>query len=68
MALKRLSFHSYDERIFLASSTDTYVLLSFQQYSSAEKCMSAFKAPLDPSTALGGFPGNNYSEVIFHPF
>uniref|UniRef100_A0A2N9H7B2 SSD domain-containing protein n=1 Tax=Fagus sylvatica TaxID=28930 RepID=A0A2N9H7B2_FAGSY len=34
-----------------------------QQYSSAEKCMSAFKAPLDPSTALGGFPGNNYSEA-----
>lgn len=27
--------------------------------------MSAFKAPLDPSTALGGFSGNNYSEVIF---
>lgn len=27
--------------------------------------MSAFKAPLDPSTALGGFPGNNYSEVIY---
>jgi len=27
--------------------------------------MSAFKGPLDPSTALGGFPGNNYSEVIF---
>lgn len=35
----------------------------FEQYSSAEKCMSAFKAPLDPSTALGGFPGNNYSEA-----
>lgn len=27
--------------------------------------MSAFKAPLDPSTALGGFSGNNYSEVTF---
>lgn len=25
--------------------------------------MSAFKAPLDPSTALGGFSGNNYSEA-----
>ncbi|KAK6939083.1 Protein patched/dispatched [Dillenia turbinata] len=35
----------------------------FQHYTSAEDCMSAFKAPLDPSTALGGFSGNNYSEA-----
>ncbi|KAL5557719.1 hypothetical protein UlMin_033930 [Ulmus minor] len=35
----------------------------FEHYSSAEKCMSAFKGPLDPSTALGGFSGNNYSEA-----
>ncbi|KAA8535924.1 hypothetical protein F0562_028402 [Nyssa sinensis] len=33
----------------------------FQHYTSADTCMSAFKAPLDPSTALGGFSGNNYS-------
>jgi hypothetical protein len=25
--------------------------------------MSAFKGPLDPSTVLGGFSGNNYSAV-----
>lgn len=30
--------------------------------------MSAFKAPLDPSTALGGFSGNNYSEVHVEPY
>lgn len=35
----------------------------FQHYTTADTCMSAFKAPLDPSTALGGFSGNNYSEV-----
>ncbi|XP_057966308.1 uncharacterized protein LOC131156550 [Malania oleifera] len=35
----------------------------FQHYTSADTCLSAFKAPLDPSTALGGFPGNNYSEA-----
>lgn len=35
----------------------------FQHFTSADKCMSAFKAPLDPSTALGGFSGNNYSEA-----
>jgi len=26
--------------------------------------MSAFKAPLDPSTVLGGFSGNDYSGVL----
>ncbi|XP_057974422.1 uncharacterized protein LOC131162209 isoform X2 [Malania oleifera] len=35
----------------------------FQNYASADKCRSAFKAPLDPSTALGGFSGNNFSEA-----
>ncbi|KAM7513994.1 hypothetical protein LguiA_003577 [Lonicera macranthoides] len=35
----------------------------FQHYTSAETCTSAFKAPLDPSTALGGFSGSNYSEA-----
>ncbi|TQD98300.1 hypothetical protein C1H46_016121 [Malus baccata] len=35
----------------------------FEHYSSADTCMSAFKGPLDPSTALGGFSGKNYSEA-----
>ncbi|XP_022975981.1 Niemann-Pick C1 protein-like isoform X1 [Cucurbita maxima] len=35
----------------------------FEHYSSADSCRSAFKAPLDPSTALGGYSGNNYSEA-----
>ncbi|XP_027329526.1 NPC intracellular cholesterol transporter 1 isoform X3 [Abrus precatorius] len=43
----------------------------FQHYTSTETCFSAFKAPLDPTTALGGFSGNNYSEasafVITYP-
>ncbi|KAJ8765051.1 hypothetical protein K2173_010527 [Erythroxylum novogranatense] len=43
----------------------------FQHYTSAETCLSAFQAPVDPSTALGGFSGNNYSEatafVITYP-
>ncbi|CAN1781821.1 NPC intracellular cholesterol transporter 1 [Linum perenne] len=34
-----------------------------QHYTSAADCRSAFKAPLDPNTALGGFSGNNYSEA-----
>ncbi|KAH1062993.1 hypothetical protein GYH30_005774 [Glycine max] len=43
----------------------------FQHYTSTETCFSAFKAPLEPTTALGGFSGNNYSEasafVITYP-
>ncbi|KAK9740157.1 hypothetical protein RND81_03G015700 [Saponaria officinalis] len=35
----------------------------FQHYTSTESCLSAFKAPLDPSTALGGYSGNNYSQA-----
>ncbi|OMO79971.1 Patched [Corchorus capsularis] len=35
----------------------------FQHYTSADTCLSAFQAPLDPSTSLGGFSGNNYSEA-----
>ncbi|XP_038715394.1 NPC intracellular cholesterol transporter 1 isoform X3 [Tripterygium wilfordii] len=48
-----------------------HVKYCFEHYSSADSCLSAFKAPLDPSTALGGFSGNNYSEasafVITYP-
>ncbi|KAL3830515.1 hypothetical protein ACJIZ3_019317 [Penstemon smallii] len=40
-----------------------HVEYCFQHYTSADTCLSAFKAPLDPSTALGGFSGNNYSEA-----
>ncbi|XP_054787457.1 uncharacterized protein LOC129293484 [Prosopis cineraria] len=43
----------------------------FQHYTSSETCFSAFKAPLDPTTALGGFSANNFSEasafVITYP-
>ncbi|KAL5713817.1 NPC intracellular cholesterol transporter 1 [Ranunculus cassubicifolius] len=35
----------------------------FQHFTSAAACMSAFQAPLDPNTALGGFSGNNFSEA-----
>ncbi|KAK4759848.1 hypothetical protein SAY87_022979 [Trapa incisa] len=41
----------------------THAEYCFQHYTSAETCLSAFKAPLDPSTALGGFSGSNYSEA-----
>ncbi|KAH7664266.1 NPC1-like protein [Dioscorea alata] len=43
----------------------------FEHYSSGQTCLSAFQAPLDPSTVLGGFSEHNYSEasafVITYP-
>ncbi|GAB2289299.1 NPC intracellular cholesterol transporter 1 [Dionaea muscipula] len=40
-----------------------HVEYCFQHFSSAEMCLSVFKAPLDPSTAVGGYSGSNYSEA-----
>ncbi|XP_050231627.1 uncharacterized protein LOC126680534 [Mercurialis annua] len=40
-----------------------HVEYCFQHYTSAETCLSAFQAPLDPTTAVGGFSGNNYTEA-----
>ncbi|KAJ8772723.1 hypothetical protein K2173_027900 [Erythroxylum novogranatense] len=48
-----------------------HVKYCLEHYTSAESCLGAFKGPLDPSTALGGFSVNNYSEasafVITYP-
>ncbi|KAJ8450788.1 hypothetical protein Cgig2_032413 [Carnegiea gigantea] len=40
-----------------------HALYCFEHYTSADTCLSAFKGPLDPSTVLGGFSGNNFSEA-----
>ncbi|XP_010539022.1 PREDICTED: Niemann-Pick C1 protein-like isoform X2 [Tarenaya hassleriana] len=40
-----------------------HVNYCFEHYTSAETCLSAFKGPLDPSTALGGFSGSNFDEA-----
>ncbi|KAL0740960.1 hypothetical protein Bca4012_082473 [Brassica carinata] len=40
-----------------------HVKYCFEHFTSTESCLSAFKGPLDPTTALGGFSGNNYSEA-----
>ncbi|XP_006652645.2 NPC intracellular cholesterol transporter 1-like [Oryza brachyantha] len=43
----------------------------FQHYTSEEKCLSTFQSPIDPSTILGGFAGNNFTQasafVITYP-
>jgi hypothetical protein len=50
------------ESMWLATSPCFSLLL--QHYSSSEACLSAFGGPVDPTTILGGFSGNNYSQVI----
>ncbi|XP_057435160.1 uncharacterized protein LOC130727894 isoform X2 [Lotus japonicus] len=56
-----LQYFKMDPRNFDDSGAVEHLNYCFQQYSSADQCMSAFKAPLDPSTVLGGFSGKDYS-------
>ncbi|XP_009384014.2 uncharacterized protein LOC103971663 [Musa acuminata AAA Group] len=66
-----LQYFKMDPQNYDAYGGLDHVQYCFQHFSSAENCLSAFHAPLDPSTALGGFSGNNYSEasafVITYP-
>jgi hypothetical protein len=43
-----------------------YLSCILQHYTSEETCLSTFQSPIDPSTILGGFPGSNFTEVIFY--
>eukprot|EP00250_Pteridium_aquilinum_P011541 c20139_g1_i1 orf=465-4397(-) len=41
----------------------SHALFCFEHFSSSEPCLSAYQAPVDPSTVLGGFTGANYSQA-----
>jgi len=43
-----------------------YLSCILQHYTSEETCLSTFQSPIDPGTILGGFPGNNFTEVMFY--
>ncbi|KAF7141231.1 hypothetical protein RHSIM_Rhsim06G0006500 [Rhododendron simsii] len=58
-----LQYFKMDPNNYDAYGGVEHVDYCFQHYTTAETCLSAFQAPLDPSTALGGFSGNNYSEA-----
>ncbi|GAV63482.1 Patched domain-containing protein/Sterol-sensing domain-containing protein [Cephalotus follicularis] len=58
-----LQYFQMNPQNYETSGRVEHVVYCFQQFSSADSCMSAFKAPLDPTTALGGFSGNNYTEA-----
>ncbi|CAN1315547.1 NPC intracellular cholesterol transporter 1 [Linum perenne] len=57
------SFFIFCVLVIVILGIEFFVFAPFQHYTSAADCRSAFKAPLDPNTALGGFSGNNYSEA-----
>ncbi|CAM8915891.1 unnamed protein product [Rhodiola kirilowii] len=58
-----LQYFKMDPKNFDDDTGVDHAEYCFQHFTSADSCLSAFKAPLDPSTALGGFSGNNYSEA-----
>ncbi|XP_065847366.1 uncharacterized protein [Euphorbia lathyris] len=58
-----LQYFQMDPQNFEDYGGVEHVNYCLQHYTSADKCMSAFKGPLEPSTALGGFSGSNYSEA-----
>ncbi|KMZ67950.1 hypothetical protein ZOSMA_251G00230 [Zostera marina] len=58
-----LQFYKMDPKKYKELGGVNHVEYCLEHYSSANSCLSAFKAPLDPSTALGGFTGKNYSEA-----
>ncbi|KAF9608782.1 hypothetical protein IFM89_011551 [Coptis chinensis] len=65
------SEHGKSPRIVTDDNIHLLFEIQKKHYTSATTCMSAFQGPLDPTTALGGFSGNNYSEasafVITYP-
>ncbi|XP_022638201.1 Niemann-Pick C1 protein-like [Vigna radiata var. radiata] len=52
-----LQYFKMDPKNFDDYGGVEHLIYCFEHYSSADQCMSAFKAPLDPSTVLGGFSG-----------
>ncbi|OIW14788.1 hypothetical protein TanjilG_05409 [Lupinus angustifolius] len=56
-----LQYFKMDPRNFDDYGGVDHLNYCFEHYTSADQCMSAFQAPLDPSTVLGGFSGNDYS-------
>nr|CAB3485431.1 unnamed protein product [Digitaria exilis] len=65
-----LQYFQLDPKTYDDSGID-HAKFCFQHYTSEETCLSTFQSPIDPSTILGGFSGNNFTEasafVITYP-
>lgn len=66
-----LQYWKMDSELLYDYEGAEHAQFCFEHYSSAETCLSAFGGPVDPTTILGGFSGNNYTEatafVITYP-
>lgn len=58
-----LQYFKMDPDLFDEYEGATHAEFCFEHYSSSEACLSAFGGPVDPTTILGGFSGNNYSQA-----
>lgn len=58
-----LQYYKMDPQLFDDYEGASHALFCFEHFSSSEPCLSAYQAPVDPSTVLGGFAGSNYSQA-----
>jgi len=49
----------------VATIVSKYLSSIFQHHTSEETWLSTFHSPINPSTILGGFQGNNFTEVYY---
>jgi len=66
-----LQYYKMKPELFDDDGGASHAMFCFEHYTSSEPCLSAFQAPVDPSTILGGYIGSNYSQatafVITYP-
>eukprot|EP00249_Psilotum_nudum_P020094 c27562_g2_i2 orf=166-3330(+) len=58
-----LQYFKMDLQLFEDYGGSSHTFFCFEHYSSSAPCLSAYEAPVDPSTVLGGFTGSNFSEA-----
>uniref|UniRef100_A0A0D6QVW6 SSD domain-containing protein n=1 Tax=Araucaria cunninghamii TaxID=56994 RepID=A0A0D6QVW6_ARACU len=66
-----LQYYKMQPDLFDQYGQSSHSKFCFEHYTSSEECLSAYQGPVDPSTILGGYAGNNYSQatafVITYP-
>ncbi|KAG0593289.1 hypothetical protein KC19_1G318700 [Ceratodon purpureus] len=58
-----LQYFKMDPDLFEDYEGASHAKFCFEHFSSSEACLSAFGGPVDPTTILGGFSGNNYTQA-----
>eukprot|EP01018_Ginkgo_biloba_P029410 Gb_36406 [translate_table: standard] len=58
-----LQYYKMKPDLFDDYGGSSHATFCFEHYTSSEPCLSAYQAPLDPSTILGGFTGSSHSQA-----